>query len=275
MSVIGMSRRTARSGTRTVWLGCCLAAGGAVAVTCAIPAGNGESSIATARTVRIREFILAPKGGEPLGGQRPRRYGRERKVVEYRPGTYHWSRKALTETAMDFNLDEGIPILERTPSVISRLLDDLPEDWTRVTEGPDTWSPHQVVAHLINGERTDWIPRARIILKQGKYRRFDPFDRFFDLGTQRPLNDLLEEFDKLRSENVATLRGWNLKELDLELTGEHPEFGRVTMRQLLATWVVHDLSHIAQITRTMARAYTEAVGPWTAYFRVLQRDVRQ
>jgi hypothetical protein len=176
---------------------------------------------------------------------------------------------------MDFNLDEGIPILERTPSVISRLLDDLPEDWTRVTEGPDTWSPRQVVAHLINGERTDWIPRARIILKQGKYRRFDPFDRFFDLGTQRPLNDLLEEFDKLRSENVATLRGWNLKEQDLDLTGEHPEFGSVTMRQLLATWVVHDLSHIAQITRTMARAYTEAVGPWTAYFRVLQRDVRQ
>jgi len=176
---------------------------------------------------------------------------------------------------MDFNLDEGIPILERTPSVISRLLEDLPEDWTRVNEGPDTWSPRQVVAHLINGERTDWIPRARIILKQGKYRRFDPFDRSFDLATQRSIRDLLDEFDKLRAENVATLRGWNLKEQDLDLTGEHPEFGPVTMRQLLATWVVHDLSHIAQITRTMARAYTEAVGPWTAYFRVLQRDVRQ
>ncbi len=176
---------------------------------------------------------------------------------------------------MDFNLEEGIPILERTPAVISRLLDDLPEDWTRVDEGPDTWSPRQVVAHLINGERTDWIPRARIILKQGNYRRFDPFDRFADLGTQRPLRDLLEEFDRLRSENVATLRGWNLKEHDMELTGDHPEFGTVTMRQLLATWVVHDLSHIAQITRTMARAYTRAVGPWTAYFRVLQREVRQ
>jgi hypothetical protein len=176
---------------------------------------------------------------------------------------------------MDFDLEEAFPILERTPSVISKLLCDLPENWTRVNEGDDTWSPRQVVAHLINGERTDWIPRARIILKQEKYRRFDPFDRFADINTQRPLRDLLEEFETLRSQNVATLRGWNLKEKDMALTGEHPELGDVTMRQLLATWVVHDLSHIAQITRTMTRAYTDAVGPWTAYFRVLQRDIKQ
>ena len=179
------------------------------------------------------------------------------------------------DAQLKFQLQEAIPILDRTPAVISGLLDDLPEDWTRVNEGADTWSPREVVAHLINGERTDWIPRARIILKQGNYRRFDPFDRFADLKTTRPLKELLEEFDKLRSENVATLRGWNLKEKDMELTGDHPEFGAVTMRQLLATWVVHDLSHIAQITRTMARAYTQAVGPWTAYFRVLQREVKQ
>jgi len=176
---------------------------------------------------------------------------------------------------VDFNLDEAIPILARTPATLSALLDELPEDWTRVDEGPDTWSPREVVGHLIHGERTDWIPRARIILKQGTYRRFDPFDRFAELKSERPLKDLLEEFDRLRSGIVATLRGWNLKDNDLELTGEHPELGMVTMRQLLATWVVHDLSHIAQITRTMARAYTRAVGPWTAYFRVLQRDVRQ
>ena len=144
-----------------------------------------------------------------------------------------------------------------------------------MNEGPDTWSAREVIGHLINGERTDWIPRARIILKQGRYRKFDPFDRFAELDSPRPLKDLLTEFDQLRSGNVATLRGWNLKDKDLELTGEHPEFGDVTMRQLLATWVVHDLSHIAQITRTMARAYTAAVGPWTAYFRVLQRDGRQ
>ena len=176
---------------------------------------------------------------------------------------------------MDFVLEEAIPVLERTPAVLSALLDDVPERWTRVDEGPETWTPREIVAHLIHGERTDWIPRGRIILKQERYRRFDPFDRFAELKSDRPLKDLLEEFDQLRSGNVATLRGWNLKEKDLELTGEHPEFGAVTMRQLLATWVVHDLSHIAQITRTMARSYTEAVGPWTAYFRVLQRDVRQ
>ena len=176
---------------------------------------------------------------------------------------------------MDFVLEEAIPVLERTPAVLSGLLDDLPEGWTRVDEGPDTWTPREVVAHLIHGERTDWIPRARIIIKQERYRRFDPFNRFAELKSDRPLKDLLGEFEQLRSSNVATLRGWNLKEKDMELTGEHPEFGAVTMRQLLATWVVHDLSHIAQITRTMARSYTEAVGPWTKYFRVLQRDVRQ
>jgi len=176
---------------------------------------------------------------------------------------------------VDFDLEKAIPVLERTPAVLSTLLGELPDSWTRVDEGPETWTPREVVAHLIHGERTDWIPRARIIFKQESIRRFDPFNRFAELKSEKPLRDLLNEFDKLRSNNVATLRGWNLKAKDLELTGEHPEFGSVTMRQLLATWVVHDLSHIAQITRTMARAYTNAVGPWTAYFRVLQRDVTQ
>jgi len=176
---------------------------------------------------------------------------------------------------MEFNLEEAIPVLERTPAVLSALLAEIPERWADSREGPDAWSPSEIVGHLIHGERTDWIPRARIILKQASFRRFEPFDRFAELKSDRPLRDRLEEFDQLRSENVATLRGWNLKDKDLELTGEHPELGTVTMRQLLATWVVHDVSHIAQITRTMAREYTEAVGPWTAYFRVLQRGVRQ
>lgn len=176
---------------------------------------------------------------------------------------------------MNIHLEEAIPVLERTPTVLSALLGEVPENWTRVDEGPETWSPREVIAHLIHGERTDWIPRARIILNQEGHRRFDPFDRFAELKSDRPLRDLLEEFDRLRSGNVATLRGWNLEEEDMVLTGEHPEFGAVTMRQLLATWVVHDLSHLAQITRTMARAYTGAVGPWTAYFRVLQRDAKQ
>ncbi len=172
---------------------------------------------------------------------------------------------------MDFKLDQAIPILERTPRVLTDLLDDLPADWTDATEGPDTWSPRQVLLHLINGERTDWIPRARIIIKQGQSRRFDPFDRVAGFDSKQPLHALLAEFETVRAESVATLRGWNLKEKDLDLTGEHPEFGAVTMRQLLATWVVHDLSHISQITRVMARAYTGAGGPWTKYFRVLQR----
>ena len=176
---------------------------------------------------------------------------------------------------MDFDLDQSIPVLERTPAVLTALLEDLPEEWTRVNEGAETWSPRQVLHHLIHGERTDWIPRARIIIKQGSYRKFDPFDRFAELDSDRPLRDLLREFDQLRSGSIATLRGWNLKKKDLDLTGEHPEFGAVTMRQLLATWVVHDLSHIAQMTRTMSRAYTDAVGPWTAYFRVLQRGVSE
>jgi hypothetical protein len=179
------------------------------------------------------------------------------------------------DSALDFQLEKAIPILERTPAVLAALLDDLPDEWTRVNEGPETWTPREVVSHLIHGERTDWIPRARIIIRQESYRRFDPFDRFAELKSERRLGDLLEEFEQLRSGNIATLRGWNLRPKDMELTGEHPEFGTVTMRQLLATWVVHDLSHIAQITRTMARAYTTAVGPWTAYFRVLQREVRQ
>jgi len=213
-----------------------------------------------------------------LGGgcrQRPaRNYSALGKVVDEWPPAYH-SAADTKEKKMDFRLEEAIAVLERTPAVLSALLTDLPENWLGAREGADAWSPSQIVGHLINGERTDWIPRARIILKQGSYRRFEPFDRFAELDSDRPLRDRLEEFEHLRAGNVATLRGWNLKDKDLDMTGEHPALGTVTMRQLLATWVVHDVSHIAQITRTMAREYTAAVGPWTEYFRVLQRDVRQ
>ncbi|MGH7650755.1 MAG: DinB family protein [Gemmatimonadaceae bacterium] len=176
---------------------------------------------------------------------------------------------------MEFRLEDGIPVLERTPRVLSVLLEDLPHGWIDARESPEAWSPSEILGHLIHGERTDWIPRARIILKQESYRRFEPFDRFAELKTDRTVRERLEEFETLRAGNVATLRGWNLKEKDLELTGEHPELGTVTLRQLLATWVVHDVSHVAQITRTMAREYTEAVGPWTQYFRVLQREIPQ
>jgi hypothetical protein len=179
------------------------------------------------------------------------------------------------ETKMEFRLEDAIPVLERTPAVLVAQLEELPAGWLAAREREDAWSPSEIVGHLINGERTDWIPRARIILKQESYRRFEPFDRFAELKSDRPVRERLQEFANLRAGSIATLRGWNLKEKDLALTGEHPELGSVTLRQLLATWVVHDVSHVSQITRTMARAYTEAVGPWTAYFRVLQSGAGQ
>ena len=174
---------------------------------------------------------------------------------------------------MEFHLPDGLAILERTPSALHALLDGLPPGWTEATEGPDSWSPYVIVGHLIHGERTDWIPRARLILEQGVDRRFTPYDRFaqFRESAGKPLADLLGEFTNLRAANVALLRQWHLSDEQLALTGEHPEFGAVTLEQLLATWVAHDLSHLAQITRVMAKQYRDAVGPWRAYLPVMNR----
>ena len=153
------------------------------------------------------------------------------------------------------------------------MLEGLPAAWTDATEGPDTWSPYVIVGHLIHGERTDWIPRAEIILAQGPDRRFTAYDRFAQFGESegKPLANLLDEFARLRAANLATLAGWRLTGAQLALTGEHPEFGSVTLAQLLATWVAHDLGHVAQTARVMAKQYREAVGPWTAYLPVLTR----
>ena len=174
---------------------------------------------------------------------------------------------------MDFDLRDGIPVLERTPATLRALLAGLPDRWTASTEGPDTWSPYDIVGHLIHGERADWIPRAALILAQGTERRFAPYDRFaqFRESQGKSLADLLEEFARLRAENVATLAGWRLSEAQLALEGEHPAFGPVSLRQLLATWVAHDLGHLAQCTRVMAKQYREAVGPWRAYLPVMDR----
>jgi hypothetical protein len=174
---------------------------------------------------------------------------------------------------MEFDLQAGIAVLQRTPWILRTMLAGLPAAWTDATEGPDTWSPYIIVGHLIHGERTDWIPRARIILAQGRDRRFVPFDRFAQLrGDQsRPLVELLDEFGTLRAENIATLLSWRLSDEQLSLPGEHPELGPVTLRQLLATWVAHDLGHIAQTSRVMAKQYREAVGPWRAYLPVMDR----
>lgn len=174
---------------------------------------------------------------------------------------------------MDFDLTAGIAVLERTPLALRAMLGGLSPAWTSGTEGPDTWSPYDIVGHLIHGERTDWIPRARIILAQGPTRRFTPFDRFAQLRESqgKSLADLLDEFARLRSGNLSTLAGWRLTGAQLALEGEHPELGAVTLRQLLATWVAHDLGHVAQAARVMARQYREAVGPWRAYLPVMDR----
>jgi hypothetical protein len=173
---------------------------------------------------------------------------------------------------MDFDLALGVAVLERTPGTLRALLAGLPPAWTDATEGPDTWSPYIVVGHLIHGERTDWIPRARIILAQGVDRRFEPFDREaqFRESRDRPMDELLNEFSLLRMVNLNELFGWELTDRKLALEGEHPELGTVTLRQLLATWVAHDLAHLNQISRVMAKQYKEAVGPWRRYLGVLE-----
>lgn len=174
---------------------------------------------------------------------------------------------------MEFDLATGIAVLERTPRTLATMLGGLTSAWTDATEGPDTWSPYVIVGHLIHGERTDWIPRAKIILTQGADRRFTPYDRFaqFRESEGKSLGDLLDEFAELRTENLATLAGWHLSDAELALTGEHPEFGAVTLRQLLATWVGHDLGHIAQTARVMAKQYRDAIGPWRAYLPIMDR----
>ena len=174
---------------------------------------------------------------------------------------------------MTFQLSHGIALLERTPATFRSLLSGLPDAWIAANEGPNTFSPFDNVGHLIHGERTDWIPRARIILAQGANRRFEPYDRFAQIRESegKSLAELLDEFAQLRAENLVTLRGWNLSDRELALGGEHPELGLVTLRPLLAAWVVHDLGHVAQTSRVMAKQYREAVGPWHAYLPVLDR----
>ena len=174
---------------------------------------------------------------------------------------------------MTFHLDDGIAVLERTPATFRALLAGLPDGWISTNEGPDTFSPYDNVGHLVHGERTDWIPRARIILAQKGDRRFAPYDRFAQVHESRgkSLGDLLDAFARLRADNLSTLRGWKLSERELALEGLHPNLGSVTLRQLLATWVAHDLGHVAQTARVMAKRYRDAVGPWRAYLPVLDR----
>jgi hypothetical protein len=173
---------------------------------------------------------------------------------------------------MKFDLDDAIQLLRSTPDILWVVLAGLPEEWISANEGPDTWSPFDVVGHLIHGEETDWIPRARLILEQGEAKVFEPFDRFAQLENSkgRSMGELLDEFADLRAESLEALDAMKLTDEDMERTGQHPEFGKVTLRQLLATWTVHDLSHLAQISRVLAKQYKDEVGPWSAYLRVIK-----
>ena len=173
---------------------------------------------------------------------------------------------------METDLHQTVSLLTRTPAALNALLRDLPEEWTFRNEGDDTWSAFDVVGHLIHCERTDWMPRARIVLQFGETRAFEPFDRSGHMreGQGKSLGQSLDEFARLRSENLGELRALNLRPEDLGRRGLHPSFGVVTLSQLLATWAAHDLTHLHQVSRIMAHQYREAVGPWSAYLGVLQ-----
>jgi hypothetical protein len=172
----------------------------------------------------------------------------------------------------EFRLSEAIAILTRTPATLNAMLLGLPNAWVRSNEGSGTWNAFDIVGHLIVGERTDWIPRVRHLLENGEGRPFDPFDRFAQMNERqdKPLELLLNDFAYLRRENLATLQEMNLQHEDLIRRGTHPALGVVTLSELLATWTVHDLTHLHQLSRVMAHQYREAVGPWSAYLGVLQ-----
>jgi hypothetical protein len=183
-------------------------------------------------------------------------------VVSWRGG---WTLK--------FQLEQAIEVLRRTPSVLRSMLSGLSDPWVFNNYGPETFSPFDVVGHLIHGERADWIARARIILEQGEGRTFDPFDRYamYEASKGKTLAELLDTFESLREENVRTLESMPLTPEKLALRGTHPALGAVTLENLLTTWVVHDLNHVAQIAKAMASQYREAVGPWEAHLSILRR----
>ncbi|HXP50472.1 MAG TPA: DinB family protein [Bacteroidia bacterium] len=174
---------------------------------------------------------------------------------------------------MEYKLTEAIEILERTPIVVEQMLSGLSENWVINNEGPDTWSPYDVVGHLIHGEKTDWIPRMLIVLLDGGDKKFAPFDRFgqFTESKGKTLQQLIVEFKEIRKQSLDTLKSKKLTDADMSKTGIHPAFGTVTLKQLLAAWVVHDLAHITQIARVMAKQYSAEVGPWKAYLSVLSK----
>ncbi|REJ81765.1 MAG: DinB family protein [Bacteroidetes bacterium] len=174
---------------------------------------------------------------------------------------------------MEFSVAHSVEVLRVTPYVLRAMLSGLSDEWLYSNEGKDTWSPFDILGHLIHGEKTDWVPRMNIILSGNNDRKFKPFDRFaqLELNKGKSISDLLNEFEVLRAENIGILESENLTADQLMLTGIHPEFGRVDLKQLLATWIVHDLNHISQISRVMASQYSGYVGPWKTYLSILTK----
>ena len=173
---------------------------------------------------------------------------------------------------MDFQLQHAIDLLSRTPATLNSMLRDVPELWLVQNEGAETWSPYDIVGHLIHGEETDWLPRAKIILEFGEARAFEPFDRvaMFETSRGKSIAELLDTFAVLRKRSLNELGAMNLTPDLLEKRGKHPELGTVTLKQLLSTWVVHDLGHVRQVVRVMAKQYRDVVGPWRAYLSILE-----
>ncbi|HMB69252.1 MAG TPA: DinB family protein [bacterium] len=172
---------------------------------------------------------------------------------------------------MKFTLARAVSVLSRTPASLDALLRDQPEEWIHCKEGPESWSPFDVVGHLAHGERTDWIPRVRMILDHGEAETFEPFDRFgmFAASRGKTVNELLDEFAEVRADSLRTLEDLRISPGDLRRTGRHPSFGPVTLEHLMAAWVVHDLGHVRQITRVMAKQLREAIGPWSQFLPVV------
>jgi hypothetical protein len=174
---------------------------------------------------------------------------------------------------MKFHLDDAIAILSHTPAALDAMVRGLPEAWLHANEGPETWSPFDVVGHLVAGERTDWVPRVRLILEQGDKRAFEPFNRtaMFEESKGKSVGELLDTFATLRAQNLETVRALQLEPADYARPGMHPSLGRVKLEQLLATWVTHDMTHLTQISRVIAKQFTDEVGPWREYIGVLNR----
>lgn len=178
---------------------------------------------------------------------------------------------------MDYQLDQALEILTRTPNVMKSLLSGISEEWVHSTEGPGTWSPYDVVGHLVHGEKTDWMPRLEIVLSTAGNKTFTPYDRFaqFEMSQGKTLEILLQEFEHLRTKNLETLRSKNLSEADLQRTAIHPSLGTITLKNMLASWVVHDLGHLAQVSRVMAKQYQVEIGPWTKYLTIVNHTPKE